>query len=82
MRVAAHSAIRFGHLSNVRRIRANLSMATLLSVCFAVGCARGTFECAGCLTSRLTNLRTAHHPRLVTRGMSATSKSGASPWSR
>lgn len=26
-----------------------------------VGCARGTFECAGCLTSRLTNLRTAYH---------------------
>ncbi len=26
-----------------------------------VGCARGTFECAGCLTSRLTNLRTACH---------------------
>ncbi|EJN28471.1 hypothetical protein PMI36_00291 [Pseudomonas sp. GM79] len=27
-----------------------------------MGCARGTFECAGCLTSRLTNLRTAHYP--------------------
>ena len=60
--VAANSATGFGHPITVRRTSATVPKAGAFFVpatSFYGGCARDTFGYAGCLTSRLTNLRTA-----------------------
>jgi hypothetical protein len=60
--VAAKSATGFGHSNISRRTSATISIAGAFFVPAAMlygGCAWGTFGCAGCLESRLTNPRTA-----------------------
>ena len=60
--VAANSAIGFGHPNISRRYSAHDSNAGAFfmpEISLYGGCARGAFERAGCLESRLTNLRTA-----------------------
>lgn len=80
--VAANSATGFGDPITVRRTSAPLMIAGAFFVpAHPVygGCARETFESAGCLTSRFANLRTAATlNRLATiRGSSSTL--GATP---
>lgn len=60
--VTANSATGFGHPNISRRYSAHDSNAGAFfmpEISLYGGCARGAFERAGCLESRLTNLRTA-----------------------
>ena len=60
--VAANSATGLGNPNIVRRISATVSKAGAFfmpATSFYGGCAWDTFGCAGCLTSRFSNLRTA-----------------------
>jgi hypothetical protein len=68
---------------SVRRTSAAFCMQAFFSpaACFMAGGARGAFEHAGCLTSRLTNLRIIRHPFVWSRTWRAPFMSGAPPWS-
>tara|TARA_R110000868_G_scaffold25955_1_gene100541 strand:- start:6546 stop:7010 length:465 start_codon:yes stop_codon:yes gene_type:complete len=60
--VTANSVTGFGHPITVRRTSATVPKVGAFfmpATSLYGGCARGAFERAGCLTSRLTNLRTA-----------------------
>ena len=64
-------------VTSINVSKAHVDVIYVNIAAFLAAVRRGTFECAGCLTSRLTNLRTAATHRLVTMLVGSTNQGAA-----